>query len=79
MSACKKATEEVIKLDPTEEGYERRLISLQSKARERNEFCLLVLQSIDWQTQAIAVQEEEKTIKTEENRIVKQLIPRGKQ
>lgn len=45
-SACQRATEAVIKLDPTEEGYERKLVALQSKARERNEFSLLILGSV---------------------------------
>lgn len=74
MEACKRATEEVIKLDPTEEGYERKLKALQSKARDRNEFSLLVLQSIDWQsamaaaTSSVILKEE-----PEVNRIVKPL------
>lgn len=73
MAACKRATEEVIKLDPTEEGYERKLKALQSVARERNQFCLLVLQSIDWQLQALAVhKEEEQAIESKENPILRQ-------
>lgn len=78
MAACRRATEEVIKLDPVEEGYERKLKALQSRARERNEFSSLLLKSIDWQSQTVASQTEEKS-KPEENRIVKQLIPRGRQ
>lgn len=70
LSACKRATEEVIKLDPIEEGYERKLKALQSRARERNEFSLLLLRSIDWQAQAVVPKEESKT---EVNRIVKGL------
>jgi len=73
MSACKRATEAVIKLDPTEEGYERKLKALQSQARERNEFSLLLLRSIDWQAEAVAAQEEEKNSEPEVNRIVKKL------
>ena len=78
MDACKRATEEVIKLDPSEEGYERKLKSLQSVARERNQFCLLILSSIDWQTQAILVRQEPE-VKPEENRIVKSLTKEQKQ
>lgn len=73
ISACKRATEEVIKLDPTEEGYERKLKALQSRARERNEFSSLILRSIDWQTQTVIIQDEEKKSKPEVNRIVRQL------
>lgn len=49
MAACKRATEAVIALDPTAEGYERKLRVLQSQARDRNEFCLLVLKTVTWQ------------------------------
>lgn len=72
MAACKRATEEVIKLDPEEEGYERKLKARQQKARERSEFSLLILRSIDWQTQAVTVQQEAES-KPELNRIVKGL------
>lgn len=72
IAACKRATEEVIKLDPVEEGYERKLKALQSRARERNEFSSLILKSIEWQTQTVVVQEEEKN-EPELNRIVKGL------
>ncbi|SRR6266550_2998904 len=72
MAACRRATEEVIKLDPVEEGYERKLKALQSRARERNEFSSLVLKSIDWQAQAVAPKEETKS-EPEFNRIVKGL------
>ena len=51
-SECVRATEDVIKLDPSEEGYERKLKSLQSRARFMNEFCADVLKSIGWQVQA---------------------------
>lgn len=71
-AACKKATEEVIKLDPTEEGYERKLKALQSIARERNQFCLLILESIDWQEQYLKIQKEEQEAKPEENPILRQ-------
>jgi hypothetical protein len=73
MAACKRATDDVMKLDPIEEAYERKLKALQQKGRERHEFTLLVLMSVDWQTQAIAIQDEEKNEKPEVNRIVKGL------
>jgi hypothetical protein len=68
MAACKRATEEVIKLDPIEEGYERKLKALQSVARERNQFCLLVLESIDWQVASVV--KEEQDTKPEPNPIL---------
>lgn len=73
IAACNRATEEVIKLDPIEEGYERKLKALQSVARERNQFCLLVLQSIDWQVQSVVVQQEEQQSKPEGNPILRGL------
>jgi hypothetical protein len=77
MEACKRATEDVIKLDPIEEGYERKLKALQSKARDRSEFSLLVLQSIDWQTaMAEASQTQDTKAEPEVNRIVKPLVTR---
>jgi hypothetical protein len=69
MEACKRATEDVIKLDPVEEGYERKLKALQSRARERNEFSLLVLGSVEWQIAMAAPAEREE--EPQENRIVK--------
>jgi len=47
-AACSRATEDVIKLDPTEKGYTQKLIALQSRARHINEFSSLVLKSINW-------------------------------
>lgn len=72
MSACKRATEDVIKIDPQDEGYERKLKALQSRARERNEFSLLVLRSIDWHVESVASQKEEES-KPETNPIVRGL------
>jgi len=53
MAACKNASEAVVKLDPIEEGYERKLKALQQKARERSEFSMLILSTIEWQDQYI--------------------------
>lgn len=50
-AACTRATEDVIKLDPTEKGYTQKLIALQSRARHMNEFSSLVLKSIKWQVE----------------------------
>jgi hypothetical protein len=73
MSACRKATEDTIKLaDPLEQGYERKLVALQQRARERNEFSLLILGSVHWHVKALAVEQEEKE-QPAENPIVRQL------
>jgi hypothetical protein len=72
--ACKRATEEVIKLDPIEEGYERKLKSLQSRARERNEFSLLLLASVDWQHRYSELEQQSKKpveAEPQQNRIIK--------
>lgn len=71
MSACDRANRAVIQLDPTEEGYERKLKALQQRARERNEFCLLVLQSVEFHTEVLLKAEQELKSQPEENRIVK--------
>lgn len=68
MSACDRANRDVIKLDPTEEGYERKLKALQQRARERNEFSLLILRSIEYHTMVLASEKLEDT-KPEENPI----------
>lgn len=73
MAACKNATDAVVKLDPSEEGFERKLKALQQKARERNDFCMLILASVEWQDQfAKALEESEKpNPEPEQNRILK--------
>jgi hypothetical protein len=73
--ACRRATEDVIKLNPIEEGYERKLKALQSRARDRNEFSLLVLASVDWQSQFSEIEQKSKVVamepEQEQNRIAK--------
>jgi hypothetical protein len=72
MAACKKATAAAIAVDPTLEGYEKKLIALQWKARERNEFCLEVLQSITYHADYAAQLEKAKEpSKPEGNPILK--------
>lgn len=69
MAACSAANEDVIKLSPEDEGYERKLKARQMKARERNEFSLLVLKSVEYHTQfTVPVKQEPEQ---QENRIVK--------
>jgi hypothetical protein len=71
MSACRRATDAVIELDPTSESYERSLKALQSAARERSQFCLLLLKSISWQVDVETKLQEQKTEKPQENPILK--------
>lgn len=71
MAACKRATDAVIQLDPTEEGYERKLKALQSKARERNEFSLLILGSVSYHMQVEEVRNKELEAKPQANPILK--------
>ena len=71
MAACRRATEALVKLNPEEEGYDQKLRYRQQKARERSEFSMLILQSIDWQMQML--QAEESKNESEPNRIVKGL------
>jgi hypothetical protein len=73
MSACRRATELVIALDPTAEDYERKLRVLQSLARERSQFCTLVLKSVAWQVdyEAELQKKEKPTDKPERNPILK--------
>ena len=71
MSACKRASDDVLKQDPTEEGSDRIIIKLQLRARERNEFSLLVLNSIQWHIKAAEMQVEEKEQEPTKNPILK--------
>jgi hypothetical protein len=48
MAACKITNDAVIQLDPSDEAYDRLVKPLQQKARERNEFSLMILRSIAW-------------------------------
>lgn len=59
--ACRLATEEVIKLDPGANNYERLLVSVQNKARAINEFASALRKSVDVHCNAaIQLEEEEK-------------------
>jgi hypothetical protein len=44
--ACRRATEEVIKLDPSVERYDQKVIALQTTARAINKFSADVLDSV---------------------------------
>lgn len=74
MAACKRATDDAIRVDPAEDGYTRKLVALQGRARERSEFCLLILQSIDWHEASVQkTEEEELNTEPESNPILKGL------
>lgn len=73
MAACDKVNKELIKLDPADDGYDQRVKALQSQARERNQFCLLILESIQWHKKVTEVAIEEKEVKPESNPILKGL------
>lgn len=57
--AVKRANDDLVKLDPESTNYEQVLKARQMKARERNEFSLLVLSSVDWHIKSLAAQQEE--------------------
>jgi hypothetical protein len=76
-AAIKRATEEVTKINPSDEGYERKLKAAHQKLRERTEFSFLVLSAIEWQTQpAFVTPEPVKQEEPEVNRITKPLVKR---
>lgn len=70
MDACKRATEDVLKIDQVDDGAERRILSLQLRARERSEFSLLILGSIDWHIKAAQTIVQEQEAKPSENPIL---------
>jgi hypothetical protein len=75
-AAIRRATDEITKLNPSDEGYERKLKAAHQKLRERTEFSFLILSTVEWQTQAQAVPIQEKKSEPEVNRIVKPLVKR---
>jgi len=58
-AACKRATAEAINLNPGDEGYDRKIKFLHSRARDFNEFRTLLLNSINWQIESGKVEQEE--------------------
>jgi hypothetical protein len=70
-SACKRATEAVIKCDPVEDqNYDQKVKALQSKARERNEFSGLILGSVQYHIDVLAQQQKEDSEKAPNNPIL---------
>jgi len=60
MAACKRATEDVMKLDPEAPDYNEKLKVRAARARERSEFSMLILASIMYHARVPEVREQEK-------------------
>ena len=73
MEACSRATKDLLAADPSDQGYDQKVAALQSRARERNEFSNLILQSVLWHAKALAVMTEEQDEKPQQNPILKPL------
>jgi hypothetical protein len=58
--ACRRATEEVIKLDPGTERYDQRLTGLQTTARAMNKFSAEVLDSVKLHQRTAVKQAQER-------------------
>src|SRR2546430_15840684 len=71
MDACKRATEDALKANPEEANYDQVSRVRLLRARERNEFSLLVLGSVTWHVQAAQRQAQEQEAKAPENPISK--------
>lgn len=69
--ACKRATEDALKANPEEENYDQISRARLLKARERNEFSLLLLGSVEWHIKAAQEQVREQDAKAPENPILK--------
>ena len=59
--ACQKATEDVIKLDPTIEDYDKKLAALHWTARSMNDFSATLIKSVLAYTQSILDAEQTQT------------------
>jgi hypothetical protein len=57
-AACKRATADAINLNPSDEGYDRKIKFLHARARDFNEFRTLVRDSINWQIASGKVEQE---------------------
>jgi hypothetical protein len=69
-SACQRATEAVIKVDPEEANSEKIISVRQFKARERNEFSGLILGSVQYHIDVVAQGQKEETEKAPTNPIL---------
>lgn len=80
--SCRRATEEVIKLDPSTERYDQKVVALQTTARAMNKFSAEVLDSVKvHQRKAVAEaqQRENPTLVPEPVNRFRMPIPEGKQ
>jgi hypothetical protein len=70
--ACARKNAEVIKLNPEDPQYSRKLAALQMTARAASEFSALLFKSVEWHAQLGAVQtkELEDVEKTEAKKLV---------
>jgi len=71
--AVKRAKDEILRVDPEEAGSDHKIRVRHIKARERNEFSLLILNSIQWHIQALKNGTDEKNAKPNQNPIVRPL------
>src|SRR6267142_2511853 len=69
--ACKRATEDALKANPEEANYDQISRARLLKARERSEFSLLILGSIEWHIKAAQNENQEQEAKAPENPISK--------
>jgi hypothetical protein len=56
---CTRATQDVVRLEPEDKDYERKLSVRSQRARTVNETCSVILKSIDAHVQSAANQEEQ--------------------
>jgi hypothetical protein len=62
--SCRRATEEVIKLDPGTERYDQRLTGLQTTARAMNKFTAEVLDSVKLHQRTAVVEAQQRETPT---------------
>jgi hypothetical protein len=58
-AACARANNDAIKLDPEEDGYERKLSVRTQRTRNFNECVNLVRKSINWHVEAVVVEAQQ--------------------
>lgn len=61
MALCQRANAEVIALDQTEEGFERKFRPLQQRSRDFNEASVTILNSVEWHKQLLENTEAERS------------------
>lgn len=68
-AACAKATKDAIQLNPIDEGYDRKIKALHTRARDFNEFSSLVLDSIAYHVKDGKNREVRKVEASEDNTV----------